>query len=324
MRQDSLKPKAIALSRVENPSAPTPDEADRTNSPSFILRGTKIAATQSETGLYIVATPIGNLSDITIRALDVLASCDLVVCEDTRKTRRLLERFGIAARLASYHDHSDETDRARILKHLEAGQSVALVSDAGTPLVSDPGFKLVSSAISDGHSVIPIPGPSSVTSALSAAGLPTNSFYFAGFVPNRSEARRKAFRQIAGYNTTLVFLDSPRRLAELLKDAQGEFGDRPAAIAREMTKIHEQFVRGSISELIAACERISTKGELVLLIGPPTESASELTQAEIDARLIEALENMGINDAARLLAQETGLAKRQLYQRALSLRDQKL
>jgi 16S rRNA (cytidine1402-2'-O)-methyltransferase len=218
--------------------------------------------------LYLVATPIGNLEDISLRALRVLKEVDLVACEDTRRTRKLLSSYNISKPTISYHQHNERERAAELIDKLDAGQSIALVSDAGTPLVSDPGFHLVSEAILREIAVVPIPGPSAILAALAASGLPVNEFTFAGFLPSRRGARRARLREFADARSLLIFYETPHRIRETLLDALDVLGDRRSVIAREMTKLHEDFIRGSLSDLIARSEQITLKGEMVLLIAP--------------------------------------------------------
>jgi len=288
--------------------------------PAYLIEGQRFQAPAPSPGLYIVATPIGNLGDITIRALQILAGCDRIACEDTRTTRRLLDRFGIETLMTAYHDHSTPAVRQRLIDRLNAGETIALVSDAGTPLLSDPGFKLVAKAIEAGHPVVPIPGPSSLTAALCGAGLPTESFFFAGFLPARSAARKSRLREIAQIPATIIVLESPKRLAASLADIAAVLGGtRQAALCREMTKLHETFDRQSLAALAADYAGKSVKGEIVLAIGPGEGIVPALPQEAIDALLAKALAAGGVRDAADRVAADTGLSRRGLYQRALAL-----
>ena len=288
--------------------------------PVYRIEGQRFSAPTPSPGLYIVATPIGNLGDITIRALRILAGCNRIACEDTRTTRRLLDRFGIETPMTAYHDHSTPTARRRIVDWLNAGETIALVSDAGTPLISDPGFKLVEDAISAGHAVIPIPGPSSLPAALCASGLPSDAFFFAGFLPAKTAARKTRLRELAGIPATLVVLESPKRLAASLADMVAVLGgERQAALCREMTKLHETFDRQGLAGLAAHYAGKSVKGEIVLVIGPGGQAAPALSQEAIDALLTDALGRGSVRDAADRVAADTGLSRRGLYQRALAL-----
>lgn len=270
-------------------------------------------------GLYIVATPIGNAGDITLRALDLLSRCDLVLCEDTRVTAKLFAIHNIQAKTAPYHDHNAAEMRPRVLKRLEAGEAIALVSDAGTPLVSDPGFKLVQEAVAAGHMVTTLPGASSVLAALTLAGLPTDRFFFAGFLPSKQEARRKELAELAAIPATLVFLESANRLAAVLADMAAAFGGREAAVARELTKKFEEVRRGPLGDLAAHYEEAGPpKGEIVIVVGPPEKRAA-LCAHEVDAMLENALARASLKDAVAEVVAMTGLPRRDVYARALEL-----
>jgi 16S rRNA (cytidine1402-2'-O)-methyltransferase len=272
-------------------------------------------------GLYLVATPIGNLGDVTLRALDVLRGVDRIFCEDTRVTARLLARYGIATSLGIYHDHNAEEARPAILAALLRGERVALVSDAGTPLVSDPGYKLVRAAIAEGLPVSAAPGPSAALTALILSGLPSDAFLFAGFLPPRQAARRRALERWCTLDATTIFFEGAPRLADSLADMADVLGDRSAAVARELTKLHEEIRRGPLAEL--AChyrEAGPPRGEAVIVVGPP--EASQPSVAEIDRRLRAALAELGVRDAAAKIAAETGLGRSDLYRRALAIRSE--
>lgn len=275
--------------------------------------------TELASGLYLVATPIGNLADITLRALAVLRGVDRVFCEDTRVTGKLLARYGISASLEPYHDHNAEEMRPIVLAALRGGGRVALVSDAGTPLVSDPGFKLVRAAIAENLPVTAVPGPSAALAALILSGLPPDVFLFAGFMPPRQAARRRALERWAAVEATLVFFESTPRLAESLADMAEIFGDRNAAVARELTKLHEEVKRGRLAEL-AGHYRAGRppRGEAVVLVGPPEPGQPE--EAMVDAKLRAALAELGVRDAAAIIAAETGLPRSELYRRALVIK----
>jgi 16S rRNA (cytidine1402-2'-O)-methyltransferase len=271
-------------------------------------------------GLYIVATPIGNLRDITLRALDTLAAADPVLCEDTRHTGALLAHFGLKRPLLPYHEHNAAQMRPKILALLGEGRALALVSDAGTPLISDPGYKLVTEAAAAGHALYTVPGPSSVTAALSIAGLPTDQFFFAGFLPSKRGARRTRLAALQAIPATLVILEAPQRLAESLADMAEILGARPAALARELTKLHEELRRGTLGELASTyAAEGPPKGELVLVIGP---GAAEAPAAEtIDAALRGALAGgLALKDAATAIAAQHGLPRRDVYARGLALK----
>jgi 16S rRNA (cytidine1402-2'-O)-methyltransferase len=271
--------------------------------------------------LFIVATPIGNLEDLTPRALRVLGEADLIACEDTRHTRGLLNRFAIQAKTISYHAHNERERADELCKLLEAGNNIAIVSDAGTPLISDPGFRIVRAAIERGIQVIPIPGPAAFVAALVASGLPTDQFFFAGFPPARATARRAMLAELRLIPATLVFYEAPHRIAATLKDALNTLGDRTAAVARELTKLHEEIARGNLSEL---AQRFSAaapaRGEMVLMIGGANETELPRGQSEEDpparlaARVIE-LEREGLDSKAALkkAARELGLKRAEAY-----------
>lgn len=270
-------------------------------------------------GLYVVATPIGNLRDITLRALDVLAAADLVLAEDTRVSGKLLSAFGLSKKLERYDEHAAERARPKILAALAAGGRVALVSDAGTPLVSDPGYRLVREVVEAGHRVHPIPGPSALLAGLSAAGLPSDRFLFAGFPPPKSAARRTFLEELAGVRATLVFFEGGSRLADSLADMHAVLGDREAVVCRELTKLYETIVRGPLSRLAADPQFEAPKGEIVVLVGPGREE--EATAEDADAALAEALSRLKPADAAAEVAKALGLSRRDLYKRALALKD---
>ncbi|MDJ0684288.1 MAG: 16S rRNA (cytidine(1402)-2'-O)-methyltransferase [Alphaproteobacteria bacterium] len=270
--------------------------------------------------LYIVATPIGNLRDITLRAIDILRAADLIACEDTRTTARLLSHYGLSKALTAYHDHSDPRRRDALLDRVRQGQAVALVSDAGTPLISDPGFKLVRQAWEDGVRVVPIPGPSSILGALSASGAPTDAFLFAGFPPTKTKARRDFLARWADTPASLIFLESAKRLPACLADMAAVLGDRRAVMAREVTKLFEEFRSSPLAQLAAhyAAEG-PPKGEVVLIVDPPVQ-ASQADPEEIDRQLRDALAaGLSTRDAADRVAGETGAKRRTVYQRALAL-----
>jgi 16S rRNA (cytidine1402-2'-O)-methyltransferase len=275
-----------------------------------------------EPGLYLVATPIGSARDITLRALDVLAAADVLLAEDTRNSRRLMEIHGIRLGerpLWPYHDHNGEKQRPRVLATLDDGKSVALVSDAGTPLIADPGFTLARAAIAEGHKVFAVPGASAVLSALSVSGLPTDRFLFAGFPPSKGTARKAFLTELANVPATLVFYESPRRLADSLRDMSETLGaDRDVAVSRELTKKFEETRRGTLGELAGAYEiEPAPKGEIVITIGPPKRR--EADPDDVDALLREALATESVKDAATIVAQTLGIPRKQAYARALQL-----
>ena len=270
-------------------------------------------------GLYLTAVPIGNARDITLRALDTLAAVDAIACEDTRVTGKLLGLYGISGSLISYHDHNADKMRPAILKRIAEGQSVALVSDAGTPLISDPGYKLVRAAQEQGLPVTCLPGASAPLTGLLLSGLPSDRFLFAGFPPSRSAARRSFFASFAQVPATLLFFESAKRLPASLADLAATLGDREAAVTRELTKRFEEARRGTLEELADHYRTDGPpKGEVVLVVGPPG-AAPVMGDAEIDALLREAMERLSLRDAAAAVAEASGRPRRAVYQRALAL-----
>ena len=274
-----------------------------------------------EPGLWLVATPIGNMDDVTGRALAVLASVDRVACEDTRRTARLLARHGIAGRLVSYHEHNAARVRPALIRALRAGGSMALVTDAGTPLISDPGYKLVRAALDAGIRVTGCPGPSAPLLALILSGLPTDRFYFGGFLPSRQGPRRQALAPLTPLEATLVFLESPRRLAASLGDMTTILGPRPAAVARELTKRYEEVRRGTLDALAEHYAAAGApRGEVVVVVDGARGDAGRpaLSDADIDGRLDSLLATGSVRDAAAAVSAETGRPRRELYARALA------
>lgn len=268
-------------------------------------------------GLHLVATPIGNLGDITLRGLWVLRNVDRILCEDTRVTARLLHHFGIDKPLQAYHDHNADRVRPGVIEALRRGETLALVSDAGTPLVSDPGYKLVRAALAEGIAVSAAPGPSAALTALILSGLPPDRFFFAGFPPPRAAARRRLFEGWADIAATLILFEGPSRLAETLADLASVLGERDAAVARELTKLHEETRRGSLSELVEHYRTTGApRGEVVVVIGPPAAKPADI---DIDAALRERLQRRSLRDAVAELAEETGLGRQTLYRRALAV-----
>ena len=268
-----------------------------------------------EAGLYVTATPIGHSRDITLRALDVLKSCDVIAAEDTRVTAKLLAIHGVSKPLQSYNDHNAALERPRLLARLRDGARIALVSDAGTPLISDPGFKLVREATGEGIAVYAIPGACAALAALSVAGLPTDRFLFAGFPPARSGERRTFLAELKGIRATLIFYESPQRLAESLLDMTAIFGPRHAVIARELTKFHEEIRRGTLSGLAGTFPH-PPKGEITIVVGPPLKQSPDYEQA--DRLLDSALAFMPVRAAADLVADALKMPRRETYERALS------
>jgi 16S rRNA (cytidine1402-2'-O)-methyltransferase len=286
---------------------------------TFSIDGHLVNAPKPVPGLYLVATPIGNLADITLRALQTLAGVDLIACEDTRITHRLTERYAISAQLTSYHEHNAAAARPKILEKLAQGASVALVSDAGTPLISDPGFKLVRETCAAGHAVIAVPGASSVLSALSVAALPTDRFFFEGFLPSRQAARRARLAELARIDATLVLFESGNRVQGTLADLAEIMGGRDAAICRELTKLHEEITRAPIAELADGADRLETRGEFVLVIGPPAAGSKVMAEGELDDVLRDSLKRDSVKDAVAHAVEVSGRPRREVYARALEL-----
>jgi 16S rRNA (cytidine1402-2'-O)-methyltransferase len=273
-------------------------------------------------GLHVVATPIGHLGDVTLRALATLKAADLVLCEDTRVTHKLLDRYGLAPKLHAYHDHNAAAVRPKVLAQLAAGAAIALVSDAGTPLVSDPGYKLVAEALEAGLRVYPVPGASALLAALVAAGLPTDRFFFEGFLPPKSGQRKNRLSEIAAIPATMVFYETGPRLEASLRDLAEVFGARSAAVCRELTKTFEETRRGMLDELAAHYEKAGApKGEIVIVVAPPDPDANKISPDELDARLKQALKRGSLKDAVAEVSDETGMKKREVYARALALAD---
>ena len=271
-------------------------------------------------GLSLVATPIGNAADITLRALATLRAADAIVCEDTRVTAKLLAIHGIARALIAYHEHNAERMRPAILARLRQGERLALVSDAGTPLISDPGFKLVRAALAEGLPVTALPGPSAALAALLLSGLPSDRFLFAGFLPARTVARRGELVELARVPASLIFFETAPRLADALADMAAVLGDRAAAVARELTKLYEEVRRGALGELARHYAASGPpKGELVVVVAPPETAAPALAPEALDAQLQAALAEMTLRDASAAVAAATGLPKREVYARALVL-----
>jgi 16S rRNA (cytidine1402-2'-O)-methyltransferase len=263
--------------------------------------------------LYIVATPIGNLEDITYRALRVLREVDLIACEDTRHTRRLLDYYGVDKPAISYHEHNEITRSEEFISRLREGQSIALVSDAGTPLISDPGYRVVAKAAEAGISVVPVPGPSAIIAALAASGLPTDRFYFGGFLPAKASQRRKALLAIAGLDCTVAFYEAPHRILEAMEDIEAALPGRQVVVARELTKMHEEFLRGSVVQVLAALrERQAVKGEITVLIG---RGVGEVHNSRPAGELLDEYMAKGLSrmDAIKAVARDRGVSKREVY-----------
>jgi 16S rRNA (cytidine1402-2'-O)-methyltransferase len=286
---------------------------------SFTALGARIEAAALAPALYIVATPIGNLSDISLRALATLAAAEAILAEDTRVSRHLLDRYEIATPLVAYHEHNAAEVRPGVIARLAAGEALALISDAGTPLISDPGYKLAVEAAAAGVALTSIPGPSAALAALTSAALPTDRFFFEGFLPPKTAARRERINALAGVPATLVFYEAPSRLAAALADLATELGPRPAAVARELTKLYEETRRASLAELAAHYAAAGApKGELVIVVGPP-QPAPQLDAQALDAEIAAALGSLSVKDAAAAVAARTGLPRREVYARALRL-----
>jgi 16S rRNA (cytidine1402-2'-O)-methyltransferase len=281
--------------------------------------------------LFVVATPIGNLEDITLRALRILKEADLIACEDTRQTMKLLSHFQISKRLVSYHEHNEITRAPEIVIDLEQGAKVALVSDAGTPSISDPGHRLVSLCLRHGIKVVPVPGASAFVAALAASGVPAEEFTFAGFLPARPTQRRKALRALAGEPRTVVLYEAPHRLLDTLEDSLEILGNRPAVIARELTKVHEEFQRAHMEDLLAAVQKRPPRGEITLLIGPADGAANHSESATtsgasvpLSHRVDEIMKERKLDKKAALkqAARERGLTRREAYKQLLITRDE--
>jgi 16S rRNA (cytidine1402-2'-O)-methyltransferase len=285
----------------------------------YTVAGQVLAAPPLSLGLYLVATPIGNLRDMTLRALEILAAADLVACEDTRVTRKLFDHYGLSTPLTPYHDHNAEAVRPRILSKIAAGGAVALVSDAGTPLISDPGYRLVRAAHDAGHPVTAAPGASAVLTALTVAGLATDRFFFEGFLPAKAAAKRARIAELVRIPSTLVVFESGPRIAATLADLAEGLGAREAAIGRELTKLHEEVRRGTLDRLAQHyAAGAETRGEFVIVVAGPG-APEQPDEAEIDAMLRAALARTSVKDAVAEVAAATGEPRRAIYGRALEL-----
>lgn len=272
---------------------------------------------KTQPGLYLVATPIGHLSDISLRALAILSQADLIACEDTRVTSRLLSLYGIKKPLITYHDHNAQTASKKIIEHIQSGRVVALVSDAGTPLISDPGFNLVNDCIQNDLYMTSIPGPSAAITALTLSGLPTDRFLFIGFLPPKSMARKKELVQLSSYPQTIILYEAPHRVVSLLEDIHSELGDRTIVMGRELTKKFEEIQRGTATSLLENLATVEPRGEFVVLIeGAKAKESTDITDDEI----LSALTHMTTKDAAEHLANEYGVSKKELYTRIISLK----
>lgn len=290
--------------------------------PAYTVNGHLFEARALAAGLHVVATPLGNLADISLRALSTLAAAGTVLCEDTRVTSRLLQRYSISTRLRPYHDHNAAQVRPAILERLEAGEAMALVSDAGMPAVSDPGFKLVRACLDRGIAVDVIPGPTAPVTALTLSGLPTDRFLFAGFLPAKQGQRIAILKELGAVRATLIFFETGPRLAASLGDVAQVLADRQVAVARELTKLHQEVLRGTAQELLGSiADRDRVKGEITLLIGPPSSVAAGVTGGDVEQMLRLLLETHPASKAATIAARQTGHPRSQLYELAIKLKD---
>jgi 16S rRNA (cytidine1402-2'-O)-methyltransferase len=295
-----------------------PPRAEDARPRRYTLGGATIDAAPLAPGLHIVATPIGNLGDITLRALETLAAADLIACEDTRVTRKLLNRYGIDTPLTPYHEHNAAKARPLLLRRLSEGAAIALVSDAGTPLISDPGYKLVRAVQEADHAVTALPGASALLAALTIAGLPTDQFLFAGFLPPKEAARRARVAELARIPATLVLFEAGPRLAATLAYLAAGLGNREAVLCRELTKLHEEIRRGDLATLARIYADNPPRGEIVVVIAPP-QAAARVSAAEADAMLRQALSRVSLKDAVGEVADATGLPRREVYRHALEI-----
>jgi 16S rRNA (cytidine1402-2'-O)-methyltransferase len=299
------------------PSRPAPDPVEETGDAAAAPAASRVPG-----GLYVVATPIGNLGDFTYRAHAMLQNVDAILCEDTRVTAKLLRAYGIGRPTLSYHEHNAALRRPEVLRRLAAGEALALVSDAGTPLISDPGYKLVRAAQDAGHPVIALPGASAVLAALVSSGLPSDRFFFQGFLPAKQGARRRTLQELAGLAASLIVYESPKRLAGTLGEMAEVLGDREAAVACELTKRFESVRRDRLSAL-AAQFADAPRGEVVIVVAPAADDADSADADTVDARLRTALAEMSLRDAAAAVAEATGWPRKQVYQRALDLKNER-
>lgn len=314
MTQDHASPSGTPDTPAPAPSAPTTGPAPRASAEVARLLAEPLAP-----GLYLVATPIGNLTDITLRALSVLSRADVIYCEDTRHSRTLTAHFGITTHLTPYHEHNASRERPKILAQLGGKRSIALISDAGTPLISDPGYKLVRDALDAGHHVESLPGASAALVALTSSGLPTDAFTFAGFLPNKSAARRTRIAELAAVPSTLIFYEAPSRIPESLADLAAVLGPRSAALARELTKRFETIERGTLDTLAASAATLEPRGEYVILVGPPV--SADITDETIKDRLLPLMDSMSLRDSVRTVTAALDVPKSRVYDLAIELRD---
>jgi 16S rRNA (cytidine1402-2'-O)-methyltransferase len=300
-------------------SRPAASDPDVSKPRTFAVHGAVVAAQRLDPGLYVVSTPIGNLADVTLRALAILAAADVVLAEDTRVTRRLLDHYSIATKTSAYHAHNEHAGAGPIVERLSRGETIALVSDAGTPLVSDPGAGLIHAAIAEGIPVFAAPGASAALAALASSGLPAEPFFFEGFLPPKSAARRTRLNALVNVAATLVFYEAPHRVAETLDDLAKELGPRQACVARELTKLHEEIRRSDLPSLAQQWrEGAETRGEFVIVVAPP-EAAAAASDETVDDALREALVRLSVKDAAAAVAARFALPRRDLYARALAM-----
>ena len=310
----------------ENPAKGRPQERPKDRTRSYVLAGQPVEPPRLATGLHLVATPIGNLRDITLRALETLAAADAIACEDSRVTRKLLDHYGITTPLTPYHEHNAVAARPKLLARLAAGEAIALVSDAGTPLISDPGFKLVRAACEAGLPVRAVPGPSAALAALAVAGLPTDRFFFEGFLPPKDGARRTRIAELARIPATLILYESGPRIGRALQALAEGLGPRQAAVCRELTKLHEEVRRGELAALAQAYDDnaknpAEIRGEFCIVIAPPTADEGAPDADAVDVLLRRALRHASVKDAVSDVAAATGRPRREIYQRALALSD---
>jgi len=311
------------MSRIDRASTEVFHSGDRAEpSRRYAVAGHDVTAPKLAPGLHLVATPIGNLGDVTLRALESLAGADVIACEDTRVTAKLTARYGISTALTPYHDHNATSARPKLLRRLADGAAVVLVSDAGTPLVCDPGYKLVRAAIEHGHAVTAVPGPSSLLAALMVAGLPSDRFLFDGYLPAKAGQRRARIAELAGIPATLVLFETGPRLADALADLADRLGARDASICRELTKLHEEVRRGDLVTLAAeAAQSAPPPGEIVIVVAPPAADQDRASPDEVEALLRDALARSSVREAVAEVAAVARLPRRDVYRRALALKE---
>jgi 16S rRNA (cytidine1402-2'-O)-methyltransferase len=284
-----------------------------------LINNIQLQSCKQELALYIVATPIGNMEDITLRAIKILANVDVIACEDTRVTNKLLSKLGIKSKLICYNDHSGQKERDNIQSLLQSGSSVALVSDAGTPLISDPGYKLIRQLSDSGIKITSIPGASAVSTALTLSGLPTDRFLFEGFLPNKTTSRKNYLDKLKEINSTLIFFESANRLTSSIADIGLILKKREICVVREITKKFEEIKRGTASQLVEYYNKRQAKGEIVILVAPPT--IVDINESDISSQLLHALESMSVKDAVSLIADNNSINKKEVYNLALTLKN---